>query len=258
MAGGIALNVIGGAADLLAAARTGAALPGLPEALRPDSMAVAEAIQTATLFALRAETGGWKVGRLNGEDFSCPIPASGITAEGRRDLALPPDRFIELELALSFRVSVTPAEVGTLAPDDLTRLAALATLFEFVRPRFLPTAQPGPLDRIADCMANQGAMLRATLVPWTLRMLDEPPVVTLWQDGAVISRREAPHMAAPVAPMLEAWIARLRREGRGIAAGDFVTLGSLSGMPPIPAAGASYRGEIEGLEPVLCTVAPVG
>jgi 2-keto-4-pentenoate hydratase len=252
------LNAIEAAADLLARARAGQALPGLPEALRPQSLGQAEAVQNATLAAMREGVGGWKVGRHDGVVFSAPIPASRVLAAPvHSPITLPAERYIELELALSFRQSVSPADVATLILGDLTALTTVATLFEFVQGRFLPDAVTGPLDRIADCVANDGAMVRATLMPWTLEMLDLPPAVTLMQDGAVLSQRSGPHVAMPVVPLLEAWIARIRQEGRGIAAGEVVTLGSLSGMPPIPASGASYLGEIEGLEPLRCTVLPV-
>jgi 2-keto-4-pentenoate hydratase len=79
----------------------------------------------------------------------------------------------------------------------------------------------------------------------------------LSQDGEVISRRDGAHVAAPVVPLIDALLDRLRRENRGIAAGEVITLGSLSGMPPIPAAGAEYLGEVGQLTPLPCRVAPV-
>ncbi|MCR0980476.1 hypothetical protein [Roseomonas populi] len=253
------MNAIQAAADLLARARAGAALPGLPADLRPVTMEAAEAIQHATLEAMRERVGGWKIGRLEGMPFSAPIPASRLLTDPLPGpITLPVERYIEMELAIRFRVAVTPAEVMTLIPGDLTGLATLATLFEFVRPRIPTSGDVTPFDRIADAMGNDGALVRATLVPWTLTTIDMPPTVTLLQDGAVLSKREAgAHVAAPLGPLLEAWIERLRREGRGIAMGEVVTLGSLSGMPPIPASGASYFGEIEGLEALRCTVAGV-
>jgi 2-keto-4-pentenoate hydratase len=253
------LNAIAAAADFLARARTGPALAGLPGTVRPSSLEEAEAIQHATLVAMGEHCGGWKLGRHGGMVFSAPIPASHLFADpGSDSVALPADRFIELELAIRFHTAIAAADLSSMAPGDLTGAAELATLFEFVRSRFQPSAETGPLDRIADCVANEGAMVRTTPTPWTLDMLDSPPAVTLIQDGTVIARREAgPHVAAPVLPLIEAWIARRRREGGGIAEGEVVTFGSLSGMPPIPTEGASYIGQIDGLEMIRCTVAPV-
>ncbi|MBP0492321.1 hypothetical protein [Roseomonas indoligenes] len=253
------MNAIQAAGELLARARAGAALPGLPPALRPATLEAAEGIQHATLAAMDEGIGGWKIGRLDGIINSAPIPASRLLTDPLPGpITLPAERYIEMELAIQFRVAVAPADVATLVPGDLTGLATLATLFEFVRPRIPTSGDVTPLDRIADAMGNDGALVRATLLPWTLTTLDMPPALTLFQDDAVLTRREAvPHVAAPLGPLLEAWIGRLRREGRGIAMGEVVTLGSLSGMPPIPAAGATYFGEIEGMEALRCTVAPV-
>ncbi|HEY8610380.1 MAG TPA: hypothetical protein VIL69_03715 [Roseomonas sp.] len=252
------MNSIEAAAELLARARGGPSLPGLPEALRPGTLQEAEAIQNATFARLGERCGGWKIGRHGEHVFSAPIPASTlITEPGDRPVTLLADRFIELELAIRFHEPVPSAAMARLRPEDLPRLASIATLFELVRSRFSPSAETGPLDRIADCVANHGAAIGVSTLPWTLGMLDAPPPVRLWQNDAVIAERTGPHVAVPVLPLIEAWIDRCRREGRGIAAGEVVTFGSLTGMPPIPAEGARYRGEIEGLAPLACTVAAV-
>ena len=247
------------AGTLLARARAGDAIVGLPDALRPHTMEAAEAIQHATLAALGERPGGWKVGRLEGHVFTAPIPAGHIIAqpEGKEGVSFRVERFIELELALLFRRGATAADVANLVLGDLTDLATPATLLEFVRPRFLPDAQVTPLERIADCMANQGAMVTPTLMPWRLEDLDGMGAAVLFQNGEEISRREGAHVAAPVVPLIQALIERLRRENRGIAAGEVITLGSLSGMPPIPAEGADYLGEVGQLTALRCRVAPV-
>ncbi|WP_458096598.1 hypothetical protein [Roseomonas sp. WA12] len=247
------------AGTLLARARTGDAIAGLPDTLRPKTMDAAEAIQHATLTALGDRPGGWKVGRLEGQVFTAPIPAAHIVAqpEGKEGVSFRPERFIELELALVFRRGCTAADMASLVLGDLPDLATPATLLEFVRPRFLPDARVTALERIADCMANQGAMLTPTLMPWRLEDLDLMGTAILSQDGEVISRRDGAHVAAPVVPLIDALLDRLRRGNRGIAAGEVFTLGSLSGMPPIPAAGAEYLGEVGQLTPLTCRVAPV-
>ncbi|MFC7734330.1 hypothetical protein ACFQX4_00470 [Roseomonas sp. GCM10028921] len=251
------MDSIRAAAGLLAAARDGAALPGLPQALRPITLDAAEAIQHATFAALGERIGGWKLGRQLGHVFSAPIPASRILADpGEAPVPMPAARFIELEVALRFHGDVAPAAAAALRPEDLPGLARLATLFELVQPRFEPSAEPGPLDRIAECVGNHGAALRESPQPWSFEELDAPPPVRLLQDGRAIAERDGPHVAAPLRPLFEAWIARLGREGRGIAVGEVVTFGSLTGMPPVPPEGALYRGEIGGMGPLLLTVAP--
>jgi hypothetical protein len=252
------LDKIEAAAALLAGARTGAALDGLPEALRPASLAEAEAMQNATLAALGETCGGWKLGRQGEVIFAAPIPASHILpdpADGA--IPMPAARFIELELAIRFHQPVAPEAMAGLRPEDLPVLAHIGTLFELVQPRFAPSAPITPLDRIAECLANHGAAIRTAATPWTLALLDAPPPVRLSQNEGVIATREGPHVATPIRPLIEAWIARLAREQRGIAAGEVLTFGSLSGMPAIPQEGADYLGEIEGLPPLALTVASV-
>ena len=253
------MDPIDAAARLLAGARRTGPLPGLPEALRPRDLAQAERIQHATLAALGEGIGGWKVGRQGGQPFSAPFPASAtLEDDGGLSVTLPPGSLIELEIALRFPASLDAAAVSALRPRDLPAVAQVATLFEFVQPRFADGADPAPLDRVAECLGNNGGAVRASAASWSLEMLNTPPVTRLSQDGAVLARHDGPHVAAPLAPLIEAWIARLAREGRGIQAGEVLTFGSLTGMRPIPDGCAAYLGEIEGLEALRCTIGPSG
>ena len=252
------MDRIEAAATSLAQARGGAALPGLAEDLRPRSLEEAEAIQHATLARLGEKPGGWKLGRQGEVVFAAPIPASLVLEDpGEAAIPMPAARFIELELAIRFHASLSPEAVASLRAEDLPRHAAIATLFELVQPRFAPGAETSAFDRIAECLANHGAVVRSSPLPWTPAILEAPPPVRLSQDGQIIATREGPHVATPVSALIEAWIGRMRREGRGVGAGEVLTFGSLTGMPPIPAAGAHYVGEIEGLAPLSIRVAPV-
>ena len=249
------MNPIEVAGRTLAAARTGAPLDGLPEPLRPRDLPQAEAIQHATLAALGEAIGGWKVGRHGGHAFSAPFPASLVVEDaGALAAVLPTASLIELEIAIRFHTAVAPAGIAALRPEDLPGLASIATLFEFVQQRFAPSATTGPLDRIAECMANNGAALRPGPDGWTLAMLDAPPATRLSRDGEQLARHDGPHVAAPVRPLIEAWLARLVRDGLGITAGQALTFGSLTGMLPIPPGDHAYLGEIDGLPPLRCAV----
>ena len=69
------------AAGALAAARTGQAIAGLPDAARPQSEADSYAIQDAVMRRLGERVGGWKVGILaRGRHFCAPIYASQVHA----------------------------------------------------------------------------------------------------------------------------------------------------------------------------------
>ncbi|MFH5923753.1 hypothetical protein [Roseomonas xinghualingensis] len=246
------MDPIESTAGLLAWARRGIALAGLPEEMRPGTIEAAEAIQTKTLSVLGSRIGGWKLGRHGGHVFSAPMPAVLPGKADAADVTLPAGSLIETEIAIRFNSTVEP---GMLHAEALPERASIGILFEFVHGRFAPDAETGPLDRIADCVGNHGAAFRESSLTWLLEWLEAPPPVRLSLNGAVIAQHDGPHVAVPLRPLIDAWIARMQRENRGIRAGEVVTFGSLTGMLPIPAEGGKYTGEIEGLAPFHCAVA---
>ena len=234
------------AAAVLAAARGGSAIAGLSPA--PQTMADAEAIQLATLTALGVRRGGWKLGRAQDRIFSAPMPA-GPVDEAEPVLTLPACTRIEFEIALRFRVALPPAPLTLEALPDL---ADPVVLFEFVRTRL--SATPATFDRIADCVSNERVVAVASTAPWSPAMLETLPLVQLFQDGTEIARHQGAHPAAPLVPLLAAWQARCAAAGLTIAAGEIVTLGTLTGVLPVPPEGAQYLGRVDGLPPVRCRV----
>ncbi|MBR0650082.1 hypothetical protein GXW78_10445 [Roseomonas terrae] len=240
---------IAGAAASLAAARSGPAIPAPSPG--PTTMAEAEAIQLATFAALGLRRGGWKVGRADGQLFSAPMVVGPLN-ETEPVLTLPVATRIELEIALRFR-EVPPSTVLEL--EALPALADLVVLIEFVRTRF--TGPVTAFDRIADCVSNERVVAVTAPGPWSPAILGSLPLVQLFQDGAEIARHEGAHPAAPLVPLLAAWQARCAADGVAVGAGEIVTLGSLTGVLPVPPAGAHFRGIITGLPPVQCRVLPL-
>lgn len=236
-------------AAALAAARTGPTIDGLSPA--PQSMAEAEAIQLATLSVLGVRRGGWKLGRSEGQIFSAPMPA-GPVDEAQSVLTLPSGTRIELEIALRFR-DVPPS--GALELQTLPGIADLVVLFEFVRTRL--SAPASGYDRIADCISNERVVAVTASGSWSPAILESLPLVQLFLDGAEIARHEGAHPAAPLAPLLTAWQARCAGAGLTVAAGEIVTLGSLTGVLPVPPEGAEYLGRIGDLPPLRCRVRPL-
>jgi 2-keto-4-pentenoate hydratase len=237
---------ITGAAAALAAARNGPAIAGLSPA--PQTLAEAEAIQMATLAAMGMRRGGWKLGRANGIIFSAPMPAGPID-EAEPVLTLPSGTRIELEIALRFRAAPPPAP---LTPEALPELTDLVVLFEFVRTRL--ATPPAVLDRIADCVSNDRVVAVTAPGPWSVAILEKLPRVQLLQDDVEIAAHQGTHPAAPLEPLLAAWDARRAGAGLSIAAGEVLTLGSLTGVLPVPEGGVRYLGRIGDLPPVRCCV----
>lgn len=239
---------IKGAAATLAAARSGPAIDSLSPG--PQSMSEAEAIQMATLAALGVRRGGWKLGRSQDVIFSAPMPAGPID-EAEPVLSLPPGTRIEMEIALRFREAAPPAP---LTLEALAGLTDLVVLFEFVRTRFV--TPPTGFDRVADCISNERVVAVTAPGPWSLAILDTLPFVQLLQDDVEIATHQGPHPAAPLGPLLAAWDARRARAGLSIAAGEILTLGSLTGVLPVPPGGARFLGRIGDLPPLRCRVHP--
>jgi 2-keto-4-pentenoate hydratase len=231
-------RVLAAAASLARARARGERLTAAPEAERLSDLREAEAAQTATFTALGLDCAGWKVSRAGSAPFSAPMPA----------VAPPPPRgaMVEFELALRFRRDLAPAEIGALTPDRLPEVADLAPLFEIVFSRFAPDAAPSALARAADCQANHGFVVGAAADRWDREAL-EAPRARLWIDGVPIASHAGPHPALPFGPLVEAWRNRLAACGTGLRAGAVLTLGSLTGMLPLPERGGLLRGEIDGV-----------
>jgi 2-keto-4-pentenoate hydratase len=242
------------AGQLLAAARReGKALQGLPPECRPATQAEAEAVQVATFAALDHAIGGWKVGRAGGLVFAAPLPVVKILEGPVTMPPMPAGARVELELALRLRRAIPLAEL-TIDFDRLTAAADLVPLIEIVSSRWALGAQVGPVERVADCVSNQLAVLGAPLGPWERAMV-EAPAAHLSFDGAEVAAHSGPHPAAPIEALLEAWCARCRALGHAPRAGEVVTLGTLTGILPLPPPGSEIRGLVLGGE-IRCRTAP--
>ncbi len=198
-------------------------------------MAEAEAIQEATFASLGLAPAAWKVGRRGALIFSAPMPPANRTP-------LPPGTLIEFEVALQLRQDVAAASLDLAA---LPEVADLVPLFEFVRSRFAPDAVTGDFDQVADCAANHGMAVGAATGPWNLAEVEQAEM-RLFIDDTQVAHHRGPHRALPLMPLLAAWRDRAAARGRLLRAGEVVTLGSLTGMLPIPQGARRLRGEIVG------------
>lgn len=239
---------------LAAARRAGAALHGLPPECSPPTQDDAEAVQLATLSALGEEIGGWKVGRTGGLVFAAPLPASAIAAAPSALPPMPPGARVELEVAVRLRRAVPLAELSALDLDTLPAVGDLVPLIEIVRSRWAPEMSVSPVERIADGISAQFAVPGSPLRPWSRAMV-EAPAARLCFGGAEVAVHEGPHPAAPLDALLEAWRTRCRAIGHAPRAGEVVTLGTLTGILPLPPPATEIRGVVLGRE-ILCRTAP--
>lgn len=250
---------IAGAGALLADIRRGrrAPGPGLPPELCPENIAEAEAMQLVTYAALGWNIAGWKVGRTRGQSIAAPLPGATVTAVSNAPLHLPIGCAMELEVALRLRQGLDATQLAALQPADLPTLADAVILFEFCESRFIDHRKASDLEKLADCVTNGSCVFSPATGAWTW-----PDVETLEMrlsvDGIEVARHAGPHRAAPLAELVAAWRDRCLAIGHLPPAGEVITLGSQTGMLPVPAAGGLLLGEWVGRGSLACQIAPLG
>ena len=250
---------IAGAAALLADIRRGRRdkPQSLPAELQPLDKDEAEAIQLACYAAMGWTIGGWKVGRTGGGAVAAPLPDSGIAAPSATPIRLPLNSGMELEVALRLRQGLDAAGLAALTADAMPGLADMVLLFELVESRFAAGATPSDLDKLADCISNHSAVVGPALGAWAWPDVEQA-AMRLLVDGIEVAKHAGPHRAMPIGALIEGWRDRCIAIGHLPRAGEVVTLGSLTGLLPVPAAGGRLRGEFEGRGVLEITVAPLG
>ena len=250
---------IAGAAALLADVRRGRRdkPAGLPEGLQPADVAEAEEMQVATYAALGWRIAGWKVGRAGPHIFAAPMPDVAVAPLGSATLRLPSGSGMELEAALRLRGDLDAAALAGLTPAALPGLADLVLLFEWVESRYAASHAQRDLEKIADVVANGSVSYGPATGAWSWADV-ETLEMRLTVDGIEVARHAGAHKSMPIAPLIEAWRDRCQRIGHLPRAGEVITLGSLTGLLPVPAAGGLIRGECTGRGALEARVAPLG
>ena len=216
------------AADALAAARRGQAIPELPQALRPQSRADAFAIQDAVMAKLGEKPGGWKVGALpDGSAFVAPIFASAVKPS---PAAMPARGFkvIGIECEIGFRLNkALPARPQPYTRDEVVAAAAMHPTIEIVDSRYVAFQSLDRLQVLADNFSNGGLVYGAAASGWEGADLVHPPIaVTV--DGKPFADCTGLRAGNPVDLLVTA-VNEVRQRG-GMAAGTFVTTGTHTGM----------------------------
>ncbi|MGK7867118.1 hypothetical protein [Falsiroseomonas sp. E2-1-a20] len=250
---------IAGAAALLADVRRGrrAPLPGLPEALRPQGIAEAEAMQLATYAALGWSIGGWKVGRAQGRPIAAPLPATALAPAGEATLHLPLGAGMELEAAFRLTRALDDAALAALRVEDIPAIADLVILYEWVETRFAAAPPASELEKLADCVSNGSCSFGPPTGAWSWADV-ETLEMRLSVDGIDVAHHVGPHRSMPLAELVLGWRDRCRAIGHAPPAGEVVTLGSQTGLLPVPAAGGLLVGHYAGRGSLTCRIAPLG
>lgn len=221
------------AALLTQARRSMQALPGLPEALRPSSIADAHAIQDATTALLGKPVGGYKASApADGEATRGVIYADTILASPAKfPAAQVPACGVEAEVAFLFTRDFPPREHAYLRHNVVGGTAALVAI-EIVDSRYGDLLQDSgrlsKLELLADSTSNGGFVFSEPVLPWTSRVVSTMEV-TLTVNGEPVVHQKGGHptgdpFAAAVA------LVNMMRLGTGIQAGQYVTCGSWTGL----------------------------
>jgi 2-keto-4-pentenoate hydratase len=199
--------------------------------------------------------GAYKTGRKSPDDIpnAAPIFASVIRPSG----AVFTDRELcscGLELEIAFRID---RDLPPLGPDfemELRKCVSPLPAFELVDGRiegFLDLA-PGP--KLADNQLNGGFIVGEPVADWKPEDLSNP-VIGFRIAGATVLEGPQAVPGGNAFANLVAFLCAVDTHGYRPKVGDYVTTGSLSGMPFVEAP-TEFSGRIEGLGEVSGTYRP--
>ncbi|GGF25899.1 fumarylacetoacetate (FAA) hydrolase [Aliidongia dinghuensis] len=219
---------------LISAHRSGQLIDRLPEALRPQTIEDAYAIQDHVTRALGAVT-AWKVGQggPTGPISIAPIYADRVFTSGvTLDPAKVPGAALEIEFAFRLGADL-PARAQPYGYDEvMAAIEGFCPCIEVLSSRYTDRTIVPSVENLADGNANGALVYAGPLTAW--RGLDfATQKVELEIDGKVCQSAVGTHPAGdPVT--LVVWTANhlMTRTG-GLKRGDVVTTGSLDGATPI-------------------------
>jgi 2-keto-4-pentenoate hydratase len=147
--------------------RTGERLVTFPEALIPQDLAAAYAIQDE-IIALEGEVGGWKIA-----SGSAPVPmispilahsffSSGTTINVADLMAT----LVEVEVAVKLGSDLTAREGGYSRDEVVAAIEGLLPAFEFIGTRFAPGYDVPRLLNVGDLQVNSAVVTGALVGDW--------------------------------------------------------------------------------------------
>jgi 2-keto-4-pentenoate hydratase len=222
-------ETIDAAASALTAARTGQAIPSLPDAARPQSEADSYAIQDAVIRRLGERVGGWKVGfSPEGGIFCAPIYASKVHAS---PASLPATGFhlLGIECEIGFRVNQTlSARAQPYTRDEVLAASSLHPTIEVVDSRYQDFRSLDRLQVLADNFSNGGLVYGAAATGWQGMDLVHPPIAVT-ADGKNFADCTGLRAGDPIGLLVDL-VNHVANRRRGVSAGTFVTTGTHTGM----------------------------
>lgn len=224
---------------IVEARRTLSYIEALPEPDAPATLAEGYRVQQAAASLWGDRIAGWKVGataRQMQEFFGIAEPVCGPVfgkTVVRSPAVLPARGFhhlmLETEFTLRFGADLPARPAPYARSEVVAAIDALVPSFELISPRFRKL----PADKIAhvtaDFSANGGAVFGPVCERW--HETDLPShAVKLFIGGAL--RQEGTGALVLGDPLIVAeWLVNtLRARGRGLARGEFVMTGTMTGL----------------------------
>ncbi len=217
------------AALLVQARRSMQTIASLPEAIQPNSIADAHAIQDATTFAFGRQVGAYKaMAPANGE------PTRGLIYDGT--ILATPAKFpaaqvpacgVEGEVAFIFRRDL-PARSADYTREEVAAVVDALAAIEVVDSRYTERTNVTNLETLADSIANGGFVHAPPLSDWRRLELGKLKV-TLTVNGETVLEQVGGHPTGDPLGVAVALVNMMRVQN-GVCAGQFVTCGSCTGL----------------------------
>jgi 2-keto-4-pentenoate hydratase len=226
-------------------------LDALPSEARPANSDDAYAAQEATLRALGAAIGGWKVGAKSsdGPVQGAPLPADGVHRSGAC-LAMSGFGKAGLELEVAFRLGRRfEPDSGPYGDDEvLAAIESVHASIEVVASRFAAWPDVEKPWQLAD-LQNHGALIVGDGVPYDAAFPFLSPAMSFTFDGAPLFDGAPANPAGDPRRLLAWTVNHCVSRGLALEAGTVLTAGSYTGIA-FPESPGAALGRIEGLPPV--------
>ncbi len=186
---------------------------------------------------------------MAGEVFACQLHPDGATARRSGFVRLG----IETEIAVRLARDLPPRAAPYTRADAAGAVAEVMPAIELVDDRYEGFAAIGAPTLIADNAFDAGSLLGPPFPGW--RRLDLANLAArTFRDGALVAEGRSDALLGHPMDAL-AWLATRRSSlGLGLAAGTFVSLGSITPVQWVEGS-AAWRIEVEALGAVAVTAA---
>ena len=228
---------------------------GLPDPIRPATLAAAYRVQDRLIGLWPDQIAGWKVGATSKEiqalfGVAEPVygPVFGKTishSPARIPAATYRHRMLEVEFAFRFGQALSSRGHRYSREEIVAAVSALHPAFEILDPRFTTLTVEQIPQLVADCCGNGGAVLGPECRDW--RGLDlAAHAVVLSIGGTVRQRGTGALVLGHPLNVLDWFVNHMSERGLGIAAGQLVLTGTMTGIHS-PAPGETARADFGSL-----------